>query len=968
MAEQASLRALRHLLLPALLALQYLPLHGQNLNLGTPPIRNFSKKNYRAGTQTWDMAQDERGVMYFANNQGLLEFDGNNWRLFPLANNTIVRSVCIGKDKRIYVGGQGDFGYFSPNKNGQLVFHSLKDALPESQQNFSDVWDILVREEGVFFRASDRIFLLRGTVVHVFLSGRALEFLGLLQNKVVVQDANYKLYEFNKNEFQAFGNAALPVAGFITAILPYHVDTQLVTTIKDGIFYYSKSAFGTWKTSSADFLKANRIYCAGLLEDGKIAVGTSLSGMVVLDRQGRIFQHLAKKSGLQNNTVLSIFPDKAGSLWLGLDNGIDLVAINSPFSNIFPDGDLQGTGYALEIFAGKIYFGTNTGLYCTDWKAFYPPEEQHPFQLVANTKGQVWGLNRLGNSLLLGHHEGAFDVRDHLAQKIAELPGVWKFLPISATTALAGHYNGVAFFKKTNAQWHLSGQPKGLSESSRILEKSANGKVWIAHPYRGAYRLDLDTATQNIEIEFFNVKNGLPSDFNNYVFKLGDLLVFAAEKGIFSFDETLKRFVPNEEFNNIFGEKTRVKYLRQDGEGNIWYVAGDEVGVLMVEDKGLEKKVRRRPIPELSGKLVGGFEFVLPVDRRNVFFATEQGFVHFNPSNYFHYDSSLQLVLHEVRLDDSSDSLIFGGHLMEGAVSPPVLSHRQNALRFIFSATDYNGSEHVQYAHFLEGAEQGWSDWSHGTKLVFNNLSPGSYRLHLKAKNAHGAQGQEIAYEFEIMPPWYANPFAFSIYALLGLGAVAAMLYRQRRRFDRERRAMQTSHQQREEQHQAFARQSEEAISRLQQEKLEAEVLHKNQELATATLHLVQKSEMLSTIKSALVKLEKNMQAQPTVKKEIQRIVKMVEQDVSLDEDWEHFSQNFDQVHSDFLKRLAEHYPHLSPNDFKLSAYLRMNLSTKEIAALLNISVRGVEASRYRLRKRLGLGTEVNLTEFLMRL
>jgi DNA-binding CsgD family transcriptional regulator len=117
----------------------------------------------------------------------------------------------------------------------------------------------------------------------------------------------------------------------------------------------------------------------------------------------------------------------------------------------------------------------------------------------------------------------------------------------------------------------------------------------------------------------------------------------------------------------------------------------------------------------------------------------------------------------------------------------------------------------------------------------------------------------------------------------------------------------------------------------------------------------------------ALEKLEKDVPGEPALKREIHRIVKMVDQDASLDEDWEQFSKNFDQVHSDFLKRLGDQYPQLSSNDFKLSAYLRMNLSTKEIASLLNISVRGVEASRYRLRKRLGLGTNVNLTEFLMR-
>jgi DNA-binding CsgD family transcriptional regulator len=109
------------------------------------------------------------------------------------------------------------------------------------------------------------------------------------------------------------------------------------------------------------------------------------------------------------------------------------------------------------------------------------------------------------------------------------------------------------------------------------------------------------------------------------------------------------------------------------------------------------------------------------------------------------------------------------------------------------------------------------------------------------------------------------------------------------------------------------------------------------------------------------------MNTSPELEKEMSRIIKMMEHDARVDDDWEHFSQNFDQVHSDFLKRLSEKYAHLSPNDYRLCAYLRMNLSSKEIASLMNISLRGVEASRYRLRRRLNLDTEINLTEYLIR-
>ncbi|MBK9014641.1 MAG: hypothetical protein IPM82_11480 [Saprospiraceae bacterium] len=690
---------------------------------------------------------------------------------------------------------------------------------------------------------------------------------------------------------------------------------------------------------------------------------------MVLDRQRRVFHHLTKKDGLQNNTILSLAADGSGNLWLGLDNGIDLVDIGSSFSTIFPDGELEGTGYAMEIFNGKIYFGTNTGLYALDWKPYYRPKENQNFALVSHSEGQVWSLNRLGGELLMGHHEGAFSVQGTNARKLTDLPGIWKFISLDHETALAGHYNGLAFFKKTNNSWAFDAPLIGLTESSRVLEKDGTGHVWMSHPYRGVYRLMPDSERHTVGVDFFGAKFGLPSDLNNYVYKLGDNLVFAGEKGVFRFDESQQRFAPNVNFNEIFGEKTRVKYLRQDDAGNIWYAADNEVGVLLVKDNAVEKKVERLPIPELSGKLVGGFEFILPVDEHNVFFATEQGFIHFDPIGYATKDSSIQVVLHEVRLENESDSLLFGGHVFNEAKKvSPVLSNDENALRFIFSATDFKGGEFVTYAHFLEGAEAGWSSWDKETSLVFNNLRPGSYTFQLKAKNRHGLESAVLSYSFIIRPPWYASPVAFGIYGLLLMGLIGGALIGQRKRFEQERRDLQLTHHQREEQHQLLARQSAEAIDRLQNEKLAAEVLYKNQELATATMHLVQKSEILNTIQEALKKLEKQVKQEPALKKEIGRIIRMMEKDASLDEDWAQFSKNFDQVHSDFLKRIAEQYPQLSPNDYKLCAYLRMNLSTKEIASLMNISVRGVEASRYRLRRRLDLEMGTNLTEFLLKL
>src|ERR1700761_2774938 len=136
--------------------------------IGIPDIVNYPRDIYNAGTQNRGIVQDRNGVLYFANYQGLLTFDGNYWKNYPLPNKTVVRSVALGKDNRIYAGGQDDFGYFSPDKTGKLVYTSLKSLLTEKNNSFSDIWFIVPYGNDVFFMSREMIFQLNNRTITVY--------------------------------------------------------------------------------------------------------------------------------------------------------------------------------------------------------------------------------------------------------------------------------------------------------------------------------------------------------------------------------------------------------------------------------------------------------------------------------------------------------------------------------------------------------------------------------------------------------------------------------------------------------------------------------------------------------------------------------------------------------------------------------------------------------------------------------
>lgn len=940
-------------------------IQSQNSNIGMLPTLNFAKTKYKGGTQTWSISQDAQGGMWFANNGGILNYDGRQWKSYSLNNNTIIRSLAIDDEtKRIYVGGQGEFGFFTFDEWGKLHYNPLSHLLPNNAAPINDVWKISIINKDVFFRTDSQIFLYHNNqLTSLFSTQNQLLFSGCLNDKLLIQDKDYNLFQFD-------GTRVVPLSeklGFqISDIIPLTKDSTLITTHRNGFFLHYNHSLIPWQTTEDAFFKKNVILCAQKTKDNNIVIGTALNGLIILDANRKITQHFSNKKGLQNNTILTVCVTQKGSVWTGSDNGIDYVDISSAFSTIYPDEDLEGTGYCASIFQNKIYFGTNTGLYVADWKKYYSPLIERKFQRVTNSDGQVWSLNTIDNNLLMGHHEGAFEINNAVANKIVGLQGIWKFLQLNSNHSIAGYYKGIALFKKTPSNhWIYDGILEGLNESSRLLAFDADNKVWMGHPYRGIYKMDVNTATKKMDVAFLGEQNGLPNNLGNHLFQLKSKIYFTTTKDLYEYNKGENRFVISRDFENYFDKNTKIKFLKQDESGNIWYGTNKEVGLLKIQDNTFDKKITKLPIPELMNKLVEGFQFVFPIDSNNVFFATERGFIHFNLAKYIHSSSvPLRVLLSEVKLIKSNDSILYNGHIQ---ISKEIhLKAAQNSLSFAFAAPDYPENDQIQFSHYLKGLENGWSAWSNAFTANYVGLKPGDYTFYLKAKDQFGKESETLTFSFTIAAPWYASTFAYITYILLLLGTIVILMRRQAQQFKIEKEELQEIHNQKEAEHIQKAYISEASILKLKEEKYEAELNHKNQELLSATMHIAQKNELLKNVRQILDRLAKRAANDSELQHEIDSINKIVQQDANIEADWDRFIHNFDVVHDSFYRRLKERYPQLSQTDYKLCVYLRMNLSSKDIATLLNISLRSVETNRYRLRKKLELPNDVNLTDFLI--
>ena len=299
--------------------------------------------------------------------------------------------------------------------------------------------------------------------------------------------------------------------------------------------------------------------------------------------------------------------------------------------------------------------------------------------------------------------------------------------------------------------------------------------------------------------------------------------------------------------------------------------------------------------------------------------------------------------------------------------SIPKITSNWNTIHFEYSSSIFGIQSNIEYKYRLNGIYNDWSEWSDKTEKEFNNLPPGLYSFEVIARNNLGIESTPVTYSFEILPPWYKSFLALIFYFLV-ICFLIVFLYRyqtmkfkqQELKHDEEQKKMQYYYQ-------LEIDKTENELIALKNEKLISDINFKNTELATSAMHLVQKGELLTKIKADLNSIMKGTD-NPKTASELKKMIKILSDDDRIDKDWEQFSQHFDNVHSDFSIALKEKHPNISPSELKLSAYLRMNLSTKEIAQLLNISVRGVEVSRYRLRKKLEIPTEITFYDYLIKI
>ncbi len=929
---------------------------------GIPNIRNFPRSEYNAGTQNWGICQDQRGFIYFANNDGLLYFNGVEWNLTRISSISPLRSILVDSKNNLYIGLINDFGIVRMEGSELSTFQSLKDLIPEDCREFDEIWKIYEVSEGIIFQCYKYIFLYTDNSVKVIEPEKRFQFSYQVGNKTFVHEPGVGLFELTNGELVKMSWWKESGDMEISSIIELGDNNLLIGTTYNGIYELREGLVKKWETPVNKSILNSRLYSAAELPGNLFAFGTILDGLIISDKEGNIKYTLNSNSGIQNNTVLSLFVDMSDNLWLGLDNGIDYIEINSPLSYI--GSNKIGTGYCCRVFEGNLYLGTNQGLYV---RSLSGHSSDLDFKLVENTAGQVWSLDEFAGQLLCGHNLGTFIVKGTKAEKIYGQEGAWKFMVIKDNPGLiiGGNYQGLSLYRLLNGKWQFYKKIVGFKESSRYMCQDQDNNIWIGHSGKGIFKVRLNEEKGVLSsVFYYNSDHGLPSNAGNILFEFEDEIYVSTNSGIFGYDKLSNSFIVSERLNKLFENSGRIKTLVSVAGGDKWYIADKEAGLITNID---DRTARRITVPfsKLTGKFVNEFEFIYPFDSENIFMGLENGFVHFSPLVPKSYNSNYKTFVTEVELPYLDSTLYLRDSEIVRSYEFPF---NKNSFRFHFAAPFFENEFPLEFSYYLEGFSEEWSKWSIDTYKDFTTLREGNYMLKLKSRNVYRVESEPDEFAFTILPPWRRSTQAYLIYLLfillLAISVIRYILYRVKLSQKLQEEKYQQDMREREDRFQREALLAEKEIIDLRNDKLRSEMVYRDKEIANQTMAIIEKNKFLKRVNEDLNSIQDYVVTE-AARNRIFGLVKRIRKEIDIKHQNKIFETYFDEANEELFKSLMEKHPELTPYDLRLCAFIRMNISTKEIATILNISYRGAEVSRYRLRKKMHLPREVNLSSYL---
>jgi AraC family chitin signaling transcriptional activator len=869
---------------------------------GVPLRYNYSPEQYEQAGKIWSIAAAENGLTYYASEQGLLEFDGAVWQLFR-GSKGFTRSVFVESDSVIYTGSDKDFGKWVRNALHQFEYESLYPFRESTKGLNEEFWGVYEIEGDMVFTSFNNIYVRKaGQLTKVAAPSRFSRSF-FTDGKLYLTDEKYGLYHFDGLTLRALMSYPVGEPLQIVSVVATNGGLLLVTR-KQGLYHLQNGKLTRWNNEVNPFLQQYQVFSFTAIDNSHYAFGTILDGVYITNAAGEIIQHLNKRKGLPNNTILSLYYSPVGTLWLSMDYGLTALHLSSEVAYVLDHEGSFGTGQVAMRDHNTFYLGTNQGLYRTDWDALRNDVDGISFSLVPGSAGQVWTLAKIAGQNWCGHDRGLLQFSDNQLIPVYSDEGVLAIEPLGSDYLLTGTYNGVSLLQREDNSWTFVRKLEPLQGACSQLATVADNQLWVNIPNFGLIRTTLDTSYTIVQQKIFPIE-----DF------LGEYPYLERDTASIHVYTTLRHYTYEPSTEAFTSTPLSPPYFRI---------------------------ANQIPQAHRAISLGDGFQF----------YPVFNGFALQRSTSASPTGTLPPLTIRHLTAFNNDTVLRIANHAE--------LPFQLNNIRVRYGIPQ---QPHVQYRYRLSPKTDQWSPWSAQTERSFLQLPENQYTLSIEAKAANQLLSTTTI-AFSIAPPWYRRWYAYALYLLLLTG----LFYSQRRRHKRKLAHQRTKLQERERialNLQAEEFQQAKLVQR--QQTMEAEITTLQKQLRSKTVELAKKaresenkSRLLETLRNKLTQIKTAPSESHLRWSEMKRLM---EDNLTMED--RTFELQMDELNQDFLQQLKANHPELTTYDLRLSTYLKSGLSSREIAEIMNVLPSSVNVSRSRLRKKLGLNSEDSLYDFL---
>ena len=904
-----------------------------------PYFQNYDLSQYNAGNQNWGISKANDGRLYVANHKGLLEYDGLKWTLNTLPNKTTIRSV-LAVNNKIYIGSYEEFGFWERDNFGQLKYISLSKNLNPQEFLNQEFWQIIKIGDQIIFRSFSNIYSVTKGEIKKITPPSTILSCDVIDDTLYIATLTHGIFTLDQGKIIPLVNHKDLIDTKIISITKKN-EKLFITTALQGIYTYENGVLNSWKSEITSIIKTQQLNAFSILANGTMIFGTIKNGVYITDEEGKVLFNIHKENGLINNTVLSQFVDSDDHLWLGLDNGLASADLRNPYLFYNDVSGNLGAVYDVIQYHDTVYIGSNTGLYYID--------DDNMLQFIAGSQGQVWDLQEIEGDLFCGHNNGTYLVKNKKLQLISPHTGGWVIKKVmgASKTYIQGTYGGLVRFRKESTGWTV----KHLGQTtipSRFLVFQDTYTAWVAHAYKGLYKVKFNSSYDSI-LEIKNYENkGVWSNYNVRVYALKNDISIKTNDGWQKYEPLLDSIVPYPLLNKSFGKNSYI--VSEDDIETLAVLNNTLINFKTFPDEGSGVSISDKYFKK---RLIVGYENISKLRDSILALSLNNGFMIFDKNTGSASTELYPPYFENIKINNQRIDLDF--------TNPIELPN--DFKTFSVSLTSPKSKDHFfEYAMTSGGNLIIWHKIEKG-KLDFSNISYGKYEFLFRTSSPLGKKSLSHSLSVTVLPPWYKSTLGYILYGILLIVTLIVFYVLHRRKIEKQQRILHLKFE--HEQNKILKEktlENEKRIAALKNESLKNEVKLKSKQLANTAMALVKKNETLLELKKE-VSIHKNAFDN---NHSFRNLIKKIDISISHKDEWEVFEYNFNQVHDEFFKELKTIHPKLKAKDLRICAYIKMNLSTKEIAPLLNISIRGVETQRYRLRVKLNLENDQSITDYLV--